>query len=111
MHLLTKAQRSPIRCLRYLSTQHWRVRSCPADVESSGFPLVVVHQPTEVCAAADRPDLSNERWARRRTGLAQWHVSQRLVWSKLIVIVRVDLNDVVEMAQAEAEEVIQTLSF
>ena len=78
--------------------------------ESCSFPLVVVEQSAEVCVAADRTEFIIRRWGRGLPHSVQLHVAQRLVRAQHIIIVRVDLYDVVQVPQAEAEELIQALS-
>ncbi len=80
-------------------------------VTSGCLTRVMAEQASQPCLASDRAGITIvgvRRWA---VSGAEWHVPQTLVRPECVVVDAVGLDDVVELAQAEAEEVVQTLPF
>jgi len=70
--------------------------------------IVVAQQPTQPCATTDSTDIVIAVGRQNITG-TRWNVPKTLVRPEVVVVVRVSLDDLVKLPQAEAEEVVQTL--
>ena len=79
--------------------------------ESRSLTVVVVEQPATPALASDRLSLNLRSLWRRVFARAHRPVAQGLVWPEPVVIEDIRLHDVVQLAQAEAEEEIQALAF
>jgi len=69
----------------------------------------MVQQPTERRAATHRPDLAVDRFRRRQSGQAQRDVAEGLMGPDRSVMGHVPLDDVIQMPEIEAEEVVEAL--
>ena len=74
----------------------------------------MTQQPTQQLVPLDRPDLPGRRRGFGRTDRIVAHdqrpVVLALMRTKKVIVVQVGLHNVVEMAQAEAEKVVQALT-
>ena len=87
--------------------------SCPSPTRatSGGVSVIVVEQATQYTRPTDVPKWAIGFSRCSVTSMAQRHVALSLVGPRRVVVTRVALHDVVQMPQAETEEVIQALAF
>jgi hypothetical protein len=75
----------------------------------------MTQQPAQQLVPMDRPDLPGWRrgfsLADRIVAHGQWQVVLALVRAETIIVAYIRLHDMIHVTEAEAEEVIQTLSF
>jgi len=78
------------------------------------FPLVMAQQPAQQRVPMDMPDLSDRR---REVGRVNRIIAYShrpavfdVIWTETIVVVHIRSRDVILVAEAEAEEVVQTLT-
>src|SRR5690554_5756884 len=78
---------------------------------SSGFTMIMAEQAAEQLLAVDSADGAGGRLGRRLPPVGQGYVAERLVGPQRVVVSHVRVHDVIEVAEAEAEEVVQGLAF